>query len=97
MNIKINFNLFSNDNSTFTNMENFGIMVEGLLRRKKDKYDIFFYDNSYTSTFGPYLLDMSKYLDKDHIDMYDQRILSQIGYLGDKLVGLVWCNNLLIY
>jgi len=70
-------------------MENLGIMVEGLLKKKKSKYDIFFFDNSLTSTYGPYLLDMSKHLEKDHINMYNKHILSQVGYYKDKLVGLV--------
>jgi len=69
-------------------MENLGIMVEGLLKKKKSKYDIFFFDNSLTSTYGPYLLDMSKHLEKDHINMYNKHILSQVGYYKDKLVGL---------
>jgi len=88
LNIKVKLNLLSNSNTTFF-MNNLGYMVESLLKKKKSKYDIFFYDNTFTSSYGPYLLDMSKYLEKDHIDMYNKQILSQIGYYKDKLVGLV--------
>jgi len=31
---------------------------------------------------------MSKHLEKDHINMYNKHILSQVGYYKDKLVGL---------
>ncbi|ORY31687.1 hypothetical protein LY90DRAFT_76374 [Neocallimastix californiae] len=71
-------------------------MIESLLK-KSSKYDLYFYDNAYTQTYGPYLLDLKQYLPKEHIDIYNSELLSQSCEYENKLVGLVnisiCCNN----
>ncbi|KAG4107829.1 periplasmic binding protein-like II [Neocallimastix lanati (nom. inval.)] len=42
----------------------------------------------YTSQNAPYLLKLDQYLPKEHIDMYNKHILSQIGYHEGHLVAL---------
>jgi len=65
-------------------------MIETLVKKaKKNKYHFYFYDSTYISNYGPYLLDLSQYLPKDHIDIYNSDILSYTCYYKDKLVGLV--------
>ncbi|OUM63572.1 hypothetical protein PIROE2DRAFT_61201 [Piromyces sp. E2] len=87
LHVKIKINFISNTNSTLS-FNNMALMVENLLKKKDVKYDIIFYDNGLSSIYGPYLLNLDKYLPKEHIDMYNHKILSQIGYYNDYLVGL---------
>jgi len=87
LNIKINIETISELNSTYT-YDNMSLYVGELLKKKKSRYDIFFLDNNYTSLHGPYLLDIGKYLPKEHVDMYNKKILSQIGIYKGKLVAL---------
>eukprot|EP00833_Pecoramyces_ruminatium_P000409 jgi/Orpsp1_1/1174441/evm.model.c7180000050111.1 len=66
----------------------YGSMVESLLKRKSKKYDLFFYDNTYTPKFGPYLLNLNEWVSESHIKMFDQSIISQTCMHNDNLVGL---------
>jgi len=93
LNITLKINFISSINSTLS-FNNMGLMVENLLRKKTTKYDILFYDNSLTSIYGPYLLNLSKWLPKEHIDMYNKDILSLLAYYNGNLVGLVILNFL---
>jgi len=52
------------------------------------KFDIYIFDNRYTNIYGPYLLDLRGNLPKEHIEMYDSKILNETSYYKDKLVGL---------
>eukprot|EP00833_Pecoramyces_ruminatium_P001529 jgi/Orpsp1_1/1175561/evm.model.c7180000054357.1 len=63
-------------------------MVESLLIKKKDKYDLFFYDNAFTQKYGNYLLDLNDYLSKEDIEIYDSKLISEICTYENKLVGL---------
>jgi len=92
LNIIIKLNFISSTNSTLS-FNNMGIMMEDLLSKKSSKYDIVFYDNSLTSLYGPYLINLSKWLPKEHIDMYNKEILSLTGYYDNYLVGLVIFNE----
>ncbi|OUM57162.1 hypothetical protein PIROE2DRAFT_17922, partial [Piromyces sp. E2] len=87
LNITLNFNLISNTNTTFS-LDNLGNMIDDLLIKQTTKYDLFFYDNTLTSNYGPHLLNLNKWIPKEHIEMYNQQILSQIAYYGDNLVGI---------
>jgi len=64
-------------------------MIESLINKKDSKYHIYFYDSSYIIKYGPHLLNLNKYLDKDHINMYDSGILDSTCVYGNNLVGLV--------
>jgi len=87
LNITISINIHTNmDNKNF---ESFVDNVESLLNKKTNKYDIYYYDNAYTVKYGPYLLDLEKYLPKEHIEMYNSDIIEKTCVYEDKLVGLV--------
>jgi len=88
LNISLNVNFISNTNSSLS-FNNMALMVENLIKRKDNKYDIVFYDNGLSSIYGPYLLNLDKYLPKEHIDMYNKDILQLTSYYNDNLVGLV--------
>jgi len=87
-NISMNLTIISNTNSTYY-LGSLGYMIENLLKKETSKYDLFFFDNTYTSDYGPYLLDLTDLIPKEHIDMYDEQIISQIGRYKNKLVALV--------
>lgn len=88
LNIKVNLILMTKSNSTESFLNN-GAMFESLLKKKNNKYDIFFYDGTFSQDYGPYLLNLNELLPKIHIDMYNKKILSQISMYKDKIVGLV--------
>jgi len=87
LNIKVKLILMTRSNSTDSLVNN-GAMFESLLKKKNSKYDIFFYDGTFSHNYGPYLLNLNELLPKVHIDMYNKKILSQIGIYKDKIVGL---------
>ncbi|ORX86586.1 hypothetical protein BCR32DRAFT_240855 [Anaeromyces robustus] len=86
LDIHINLNLMTHNNSTIS-IQNSSLMVESLLKKKKNKYDIYFFDNTYTRQYCSYLLDLNVRLPKEHIEMYDKNILSQVCRCEDKLVA----------
>jgi len=68
----------------------YGSVIESFLSKKNNaKYDIIFYDNMYTSRYGPYLLDLRELLNETQIEIYDSRILNQSCTYDNHLVGLV--------
>ncbi|ORX79942.1 periplasmic binding protein-like II [Anaeromyces robustus] len=87
INIRINLNLLSASNTTFSTF-GFSSMIESLLKKKSPKYDIYFYDSSFISKYGPYLIDLQEWLPEEHINIYDQNIINQTCIYNDKLVGL---------
>jgi len=88
LNITIKLEMMTELNSDFS-LNNENDRTQYLLNKKHSKYDIFFFDNMYTSQNAPYLLKLDQYLPKEHIDMYNKHILSQIGYHEGHLVALV--------
>jgi len=64
-------------------------MVETLLKKKDDRYDIYFYDCVYSRRFKDYFVNLKENISEDHIGMYNQEIISQSCMVNDKLVGLV--------
>ncbi|ORX52872.1 hypothetical protein BCR32DRAFT_288114 [Anaeromyces robustus] len=88
LNIEINLNLISPVNSS-TIIKDYGSMIETVMKKTTNlKYHIYFYDNLYISKYGPYLLNIENYLPKEHIDMYDAKILNSVCKYKDELVGL---------
>jgi len=69
--------------------DNYSIFVNYFLKRKSTKYDIFFFYSSFTDIHGPYLLNLNRWLPKEHIEMFDSGIISNSCTYKDKLVGLV--------
>ncbi|KAL6598131.1 periplasmic binding protein-like II [Neocallimastix sp. 'constans'] len=85
LDIYVDLTVISNSDS----YESYASMVQALLMKKNNnKYDLYYYDNAYTQEYGPYLLDLEKYLPKDHIDMFNSKLLSQSCIYENKLVGL---------
>eukprot|EP00833_Pecoramyces_ruminatium_P004524 jgi/Orpsp1_1/1178556/evm.model.c7180000065824.2 len=71
-----------------TSIEDSNIMIESLLKKKNNKYDLYFYDNAYSKKYCSYLLDLNKKLPENHIEMFDEYILSQTSRCQNKIVGL---------
>jgi len=83
INIRLNINVHANQNS----FEAFANSVETLLKKKLNRYDLYYFDNGYTVRYGPYLLDLKEYT-KDIIGMHDQKIVDFTCRYDDKLVGI---------
>jgi len=64
-------------------------MVDQLLSKKTEKYELIFYDNIYSMRYAPHLLNLYDYLDEDHIILYDREIILKSCVSDDKLVGIV--------
>ena len=88
LNISVNLNLLTGTNTTKT-FSDYIITVETLMEKKNNKYDLYFFDNSFTSHYGEYLLDLSKYISKDYVDLFDTEIISQTCLYENKIVSLV--------
>jgi len=67
----------------------FKSLVESLIKKPQRPYEIYFYESKFTNIYGKYLLNLNDYLPKDHIKMYDSRVLSEECTYKDKLVGIV--------
>ncbi|KAL6630729.1 periplasmic binding protein-like II, partial [Neocallimastix sp. 'constans'] len=63
-------------------------MLEKLLKSKKRKYDMYFFEYIYNSRFGPYFINLQEYLPKEHIDIYSEGITPQLCVFNDKWVSL---------
>ncbi|OUM67968.1 hypothetical protein PIROE2DRAFT_4379, partial [Piromyces sp. E2] len=87
LDINLKMNLLTINNFSVS-MENTNIMYESIFNKKNSAYDLFFYDASWTHKYCPYFVDLSKYLDEDHIKMYDENVVSQLCRCGDSLIGL---------
>jgi len=87
LNITIDVNVYTDVD--IKNFESFANTVETLLKKKSNKYDIYFYDNAYTVKYGKYLLDLKGYLSEDHVNVYNKDIIEKSCKYEDKLVGLV--------
>jgi len=103
LDIRIELNLLTRLNITYSTTD-YGSMVEALLKKKNSKknYVLYFYDNAYLNYYGEYLLNLNGLIPKEHIEMYDNKILADSCYYDDnKLVGLpvkiyysvLYCND----
>ncbi|ORX58372.1 hypothetical protein BCR36DRAFT_111115 [Piromyces finnis] len=75
-------------NNFSVSIENTNMMFESLLKKKKSLYDIYFYDASWTQQYCPYFVNLSKYLGKDHINKFNENIVSQLCLCDGHLIGL---------
>ncbi|OUM69931.1 hypothetical protein PIROE2DRAFT_2131 [Piromyces sp. E2] len=87
--IQININLFTFNNSTI-NPEEFESTIETLLKMNEtmNKYDLYIYDGLYTNNFGPYLYDLKSILPEKHINMYDDTIIKETSLYDNHIVSL---------
>ncbi|ORX83494.1 L domain-like protein [Anaeromyces robustus] len=83
LNIELYLNIFTNFNSTVER----DVLLETFIKKNPPKYDIFFFDSRDTSKYGKYLLNLNDLVPEDHVKMYDENILSQIGYCDNHLVS----------
>jgi len=69
----------------------FKSLVESMLKKTNNPYDIYVYNSKYIDIYGPYLLNLSLNFPKEHIEMYDSIILKdECTYIeNNELVGLV--------
>jgi len=86
-NITIHVETMKFENARDSN-QSFTSVVESSLK-KSNKFDIYFYDNRYTYIYGPYLLNLKGILPKEYINMFNSRVLEEIGTYNDSLVGIV--------
>jgi len=88
LDIAIDMKIFTSY-SNFTDQKSFAIAVEQLLKKKNNKYDLYYFDNAYTPKYGKYLLNLKDYLQEDHINMFEQNLLKETCVYDNKIVGLV--------
>jgi len=88
LDIIIHLNLLTILNTTYS-FTSYGSMIENLLRKKSQKYDIFFYDNLYTLKYAPHLLDLNNEIPNELLNKYDKDIIANTCSYDDRLVGLV--------
>jgi len=53
------------------------------------KYDIYLYESEYTNIIAPYLIDLNNILPKEHINLYDTKVVSELGTFKNELISLV--------
>ncbi|ORX44203.1 periplasmic binding protein-like II [Piromyces finnis] len=89
LNITVKLNLLTRNNMTYS-VTDYGSYIEAILNKKNSarKYDLYFYDNVYLPKYGKYLMDLKNELSISHINMYNQKIVSESCIYQDKLVGL---------
>jgi len=88
LNVTISLNLFTPANST-KNTGDFCSVIDQYLQKKSNKYDIYFYDNIYTSRFEPHFLDLNELLPKNHTELFTEAQTSESYSYKNKLIGLV--------
>ncbi|KAG4100518.1 periplasmic binding protein-like II [Neocallimastix lanati (nom. inval.)] len=87
LNITIEVNYFSRLNSTGY-VDDYATMLEILVKQKKPKYDLYFYDNVFSIKYGPYLEDLRKWIPSEHFEIYESGIAPKSCVYGKKWVGL---------
>eukprot|EP00833_Pecoramyces_ruminatium_P001843 jgi/Orpsp1_1/1175875/evm.model.c7180000055549.1 len=93
LDIELSISLMTKLNSTIS-YENFDSSIELLLKKGSKKYDLLFYDVVYTKKHSPYFLDLNQNLQKDHLSLYNNKIVDQICKYNDQLYGLPLYINL---
>ena len=89
LNIKLDLILFTSENSTIE-VKDYEAQLDSIFSRRSNKYEIIFFDNIYTSKFGPHLLDLRELnIPKEHLDMYLDGIASRTCVHNNRVVGLV--------
>jgi len=86
--INIQLIVLTPENST-SDFENYGTMIDSLLKRKSTKYDIIYYYSAYTKKYGNHFLNIRDYISEDYIKIFDERLLEETCSSYDKtLVSL---------
>jgi len=93
LSIEINIELMKYNNPS-DSFSNFKSVVESLLKKSTEKFDMFIYSNRYTDIFAPYLLDLKGYLSDEYIHMYNSKVLKETCNHKEELIGLVKYFNI---
>ncbi|KAL6624961.1 hypothetical protein U3516DRAFT_823917 [Neocallimastix sp. 'constans'] len=87
LDIDVNFNLFTNNNSTLA-INDFGSAVEYLLKKGSSKYDLYIIDNNYVLNYAPYLMDLKEYIPNEVLSIYNSNIINNYCIFKNKLIGM---------
>ncbi|KAG4107448.1 hypothetical protein H8356DRAFT_974815 [Neocallimastix lanati (nom. inval.)] len=85
LDITVSLDLYTNENSTSL-VTDYESMLDSLIQ--SDSYDLYFYDNIYSTKFGPHLLNIKEWISQEHLNLYSEGIASQSCVYNDKWVGL---------
>eukprot|EP00833_Pecoramyces_ruminatium_P004364 jgi/Orpsp1_1/1178396/evm.model.c7180000065111.1 len=85
LDITLNLDLFTSENSTSL-VTDYEAMLTALI--ESDKYDLYFYDNIYTTKFGENLLNLKEWVSEEHLNLYASGVASQSCVYKNKWVGL---------
>ncbi|ORX81333.1 periplasmic binding protein-like II, partial [Anaeromyces robustus] len=85
--ITLKLTLFTPSNSTIETIDFFSL-VDSYLLKKSTRYDIYFYENIYTTKFEPHFINLKEWMPKSHIDMYTHIEKSESFFYNNKLVAL---------
>ncbi|ORX75948.1 periplasmic binding protein-like II [Anaeromyces robustus] len=88
-NLDFNFkiNILTPNNST-ADLKDFNSLMDSLINKKSNKYDLYFYYGIYTKKYGQHLLNLDNKFPKSHLDEYEQNVLKNTCYYNNHLVGL---------
>eukprot|EP00833_Pecoramyces_ruminatium_P003884 jgi/Orpsp1_1/1177916/evm.model.c7180000063310.1 len=84
----LDISLIININTGSLNVTAQNEFILNLFKKKSTKYDLYLYDNIYSSNYGDYFLDLNEYLPKSHLDIFNNDIISNSCVYNDKLIGL---------
>ena len=73
--------------------EYFKSLVESSVKKQSNPFDVYLYDSKHINVYGPLLLNLNLNLPKEHIEMYDSKVLKEECTYKDELVGLVILIN----
>ncbi|ORX87934.1 periplasmic binding protein-like II [Anaeromyces robustus] len=87
LDIEFEINVFTKDNSTVVVTE-YETVIESLLEKKSNRYDLFFYDNIFTFKYGSHYLNLENYLPPEHFKIYEEAQIARTCYYNKKWVAL---------
>ncbi|ORX80195.1 periplasmic binding protein-like II [Anaeromyces robustus] len=69
-------------------LNNFSSLMDTLIYKKSNKYDIYFYYGLYTQQYGKYFLNLDDGIPQEQIDEYDKNIIENTCIYDNHIVGL---------
>jgi len=89
-NLEINFalNILTPNNST-VDLNDFESLMETLVNKKSNKYDLYFYYGMYSSRYSDHFLELNTFFSENYLKEFDKEIISKTCLYEDKIIGLV--------
>jgi len=87
LDIRLNLNLFSFENST-SEWDSYDSAMYMLLKKKSIKYDILIYDPLFTRRMSSHFVDLKSVLSQQHLNQY-KGDSEKLGKYEDQWVGIV--------